>query len=189
MAGTLQLVGTVKVHLFSLKELSLAMSPTGFNAALEVKTTIAFDASDSEKTSDSKSITLFSAPVPGAGLSIPEIFELGCTVGIDAGFDISFDASVAFTVGLTAALPEGGKILLDLANMDNSGVTGLDGVNVTPVVTIDSKNVTIHGDVYLSPKVSFGISILSLGKADAALSLQLPKISADAVLLDSECPL
>lgn len=163
MDGTLKLVGTVKVSSFSVKQLSMAMSLTGFKAALEMATEVKFTASksnDNTKSSEKKELSLFEAAVPGAGLDIPHILTIGAVTSLTAGFDLTFETAFAFTVGMDVQMPDTGKILLDLAHLDKASATGFGGAKATPVLKVDSADVALEGSIYLAPKIALEVAVL-----------------------------
>lgn len=143
-----------------MKELSLRITPQDFKAALEVTTKISFQVNSNAGFSTStEEMTLFEAPVPGAGLVIPKIFSLGAVVGVDAGVSLTFKSNVEFTLGLNANLPNTAGLFLDLANLGDSSATGWDSVDVTPVVRFDNFDVTVSGEIFMQPKIALKAEI------------------------------
>ena len=175
VAGKFTLTGHIKTHLWRLKELTLAASPSGLNAELELGTTITKSVNPSPL---SYSKTLFTVPIPDAGIAISKIFTLGATISYDVGVTASFTGSASVKYGLSASIPDSAKITADLVNHDNSAATGFDGFQVTPLFDVTGLSAGVTLTAYSQPTLSFGIDILKIGKLDAEFPIKLPEVSA-----------
>ena len=87
ITGSWQVQGHIKVDGFSLQDLTLEASPSNFLAKLELEATVT---ASKEPDTLSESKELFSAPIPGAGISVTGIFKLGATVSYEVGTSATF---------------------------------------------------------------------------------------------------
>ncbi|KAI9799885.1 MAG: hypothetical protein M1833_003807 [Piccolia ochrophora] len=132
-----------------------------------------------------KTTTLFSAPIPGAGIKVPKIFKLGAAVQLDVGTGAKVTAEGNFTMGLTASLNDGAKVTTDLINSERSSQTGL-GVDFDPIFQVNSLKGSVSVSASAQPKLTFGIEIVKVGRLDAYLGMKLPEVTAqlDDVIFD-----
>ena len=175
IAGSFQVTGHVSTHHWKLQELTLAASPVGFQAELELGTTITASASP-DKLQYTKN--LFSAPIPDAGIEIPHIFKLGATVDYDIGISSSFSGKAALTYGLSASLPDTAKVTADLKNPSASSAQGFDGGKLDPLFDLTELSATVTVAAFSQPKLTFGVEIIKIGKVDVELAVKLPEVSA-----------
>ena len=76
ITGSWQVQGHLTVEHFVLQDLTLEATPSNFQAKLELEATVT-SSKEPETLQSSKEI--FSAPIPGAGISVTGIFKLGAT--------------------------------------------------------------------------------------------------------------
>lgn len=76
ITGSWQVQGHLTVEHFVLQDLTLEATPSNFQAKLELEATVT---SSKEPETLQSSKELFSAPIPGAGISVTGIFKLGAT--------------------------------------------------------------------------------------------------------------
>lgn len=151
------------------------MSPSGFAAELELSTTISGTISPD---SLSYSKTLFTAPVPGAGIAVTGIFSLGATISYDIGASVSFSGSATVQYGLSASIPDTARITANLESPSDSSATGFDGGQVTPIFDVSAVSAGVTLGAYSQPKLSFGLDIIEIAKLEADFSIKLPQVSA-----------
>ena len=76
ITGSWQVQGHLTVEHFVLQDLTLEATPSNFQAKLELEATVT---SSKEPDTLQSSKEIFSAPIPGAGISVTGIFKLGAT--------------------------------------------------------------------------------------------------------------
>ena len=151
------------------------LSPSGFSAELELATTIS-------KTVTPSSLnfakTLFSAPIPGAGIEIPGIFTFGAIIEYDVGVSVSFTGSATVKYGFSATVPDTAHIVADLDTPSNSKATGFEGGQVTPNIEVTAVSASVGAAAFSQPKLLFGIELIGVAKFEADFTVKLPEISA-----------
>ena len=153
----------------------LNLSPSGFSAELELATTISKTVTPS---SLNYAKTLFSAPIPGAGIEIPEIFTLGAIIEYDVGVSVSFTGSATVKYGFSATVPDTAHIVADLQTPSNCKATGFEGGQVTPNIEVTAVSASVGAAAFSQPKLSFGIELIGVAKFEADFTVKLPEISA-----------
>jgi hypothetical protein len=103
---------------------------------------------------------LASFPIPGAGIKIPGIFELGAIIAYEVGVDSSINGAASFTFGVAASLPNSGLILADIINPANSRATGFGGATFDPIFKINSGSATLDVMASSRPKLTFGLDVV-----------------------------
>ena len=167
--------GHLKVEGFVLQDLTIEASPTDFVAKLELEATVT-----SSKSPDSlqSSKEIFSAPIPGAGITVTGIFKLGATVSYEVGTSVTFAGTATADIGLRASLPNGARVVADINNPDGSSATGWEGSSLTPILEVTKLSASITLAAYSQPKISFGIELIKVGNVDVAITMKLPEISS-----------
>ena len=151
----------------------MTASPRDFQAELELEVNIT--ATESPKALQFQK-QLFSAPIPGAGISIPEIFSLGATVSYAVGGTASFNGTASVDVGLSAGLPDSAQLVADLKNPDSSSATGFSGGNLTPLFNVNEMSAAVTLGAYSLPMISFGVKLIEIGSASVDVSVKLPEV-------------
>ena len=173
VTGSFQVTGHLEVKGEKIKDFSIDAAPSGFAAELELEAVIT--ASDSpDKLQFSKQ--LISAPIPGAGIKILGIMTLGATLSYDVGGGISFQGTGTVDFGLKSTIPDSAKAVLDLGGAGQSGATGFSST-VDPLFDVKQLSASVTLSAFSQPKLSFGIDITKIGKAEASLSMKLPEVS------------
>ena len=150
-------------------------APSNFVAKLELEATVT---SSKEPESLQESKELFSAPIPGAGISVTGIFKLGATVSYEVGTSATFAGTATADFGLQASLPNGAKVVADINDPSSSSATGWEGSSLTPIFEITELSASITLAAFSQPKIAFGIELTELGKIDVAVTMKLPEISS-----------
>ena len=158
-----------------LQDLTLEASPSDFEAKLELEATVT---ASKEPESLDESKELFSAPIPGAGISVTGIFKLGATVSYDVGTSVTFAGTATADFGVEASLPNGAKVVADINNPSNSVATGWQGSSLKPIFEVTQMSASITLAAYSQPKIAFGIELTDVGKVDVAVTMKLPEISS-----------
>ncbi|KAL8663475.1 MAG: hypothetical protein Q9168_008087 [Polycauliona sp. 1 TL-2023] len=175
ISGNWQVQGRIVVNNFVLQDLTLSVSPSNFKAKMELEATVT--ASKSPATLQS-SKELFSAPIPGAGITIPGIFKLGATVAYEVGTSVTIAGTATARFGLEAGLPNNAIMVADINNPSQSTATGWSGGSLTPSFKVTKLDASITLAAYSQPKISFGIELIKVATADVALTMKLPEISS-----------
>ena len=165
----------VQVSGFKLQDLTLSAAPSDFKAKLELEATVTASKSP-ESIQQSKE--LFSAPIPGAGITVTGIFKLGATVSYDVGTSATFAGTATADFGLQAGLPNGARVIADVNDPSSSSATGWTGSSLTPIFEVTQLSASITLAAFSQPKISFGIELIEVGKVDVALTMKLPEISS-----------
>ena len=174
ITGSFEASGHLSVENWQLEDLRIEASPRGLAASLELEASIT---ASSSPDSLQYSKELFSAPVPGAGLEIPGIFELGAILSYEVGVSTSFQGSAAVGFGVRATVPDTANAVLDLAGEGESSVTGFSGA-VDPIFGVKQLSASVTVAAFSKPKLSFGVELTKIGKAEVALIVKLPEVSA-----------
>lgn len=124
------------------------------------------------------SVELFSAGIPGAGISVPNIFKLGATLAYEVGTSATFAGSATVDFGLAASLPNNAKVVADINNPTSSLATGWKGASLTPTLEVTKLSASLTLAAFSKPKLSFGIELIKVGQVDVALTMKLPEISS-----------
>lgn len=175
ITGSWHVLGHLTVDHFVLQDLILEATPSNFRAKLELEATVT---STEEPESLQQSKELFSAPIPGAGITVTGIFKLGATVSYDVGTSATFAGSATADFGLQASLPNGAKVVADINNPDQSSATGWQESSLTPSFDVTKLSASITLAAYSQPKIAFGIELIEVGNVDVAVTMKLPQISS-----------
>ena len=173
--GSFKVTGHVKVANWKLNDLSLDTSPQGFEAMMMLEATL--KASKSPAKLNPKPKTLFSGPIPSAGINVPEIFKLGATWSYGVGFRAEFSGEGVVDFGLSATIPDSAKAVINLAGAGQSSATGWKG-DLTPHFQVKSLSADIKLTAYSAPKLMFGVELNKVGKAAIALDIHAPEVSS-----------
>lgn len=113
-----------------MQDLILTASPDTLSATLELEATMTatYGSNSLGYTKD-----LVSIGVPGLGISIPEIINIGATLTYSVGGDCSFSGSATVDFGLQATIPDSAQIVADYENQGASTATGFSGGQLTPI--------------------------------------------------------
>ncbi|KAL8766266.1 MAG: hypothetical protein Q9194_006308 [Teloschistes cf. exilis] len=175
VTGSFEVTGHLSVHDYHLQDFTLSGTPQDFAAKLMLGTTIAAPYSPD---SLSYNKTLFSAPIPDAGISVTGIFSLGAIVSYDIGVSTTFRGSASMIFGLTASLPNTAVAIADIQNPTQSSATGFDGGSFDPSFNLTALSASVTVAAFSQPKLSFGVDITGIGHLDVALALKLPLVEA-----------
>lgn len=168
-------INDTQIKNLKLKELTLTGTPVGVAAKLELGTTIT---SGINPNTLSYSKTLFSVPIPDAGIAVAGIFSLGAIISYDVGVSASFSGSATVRYGLSASVPDSAKVVANLESPSSSSATGFNGFQVTPVFDVTALSAGVTLSAYSEPKLSFGIELSGIAKFDAAFGIKLPEVTA-----------
>lgn len=171
--GSFELTGHLVTDHWSLSELTLTASPQDFQAELELEVNIT--ANESPNTLQFQK-QLFSSAIPGAGISIPEIFTLGATLSYSVGGTASFQGTASVDFGLSATLPDSAQLVADIKNPDSSSATGFNGGTLTPLFNVNEMSAAVTLGAYSLPMISFGVSLVKIGSASLDVSVKLPEV-------------
>lgn len=174
ITGSFGVTGHISVQNFDLQDLTLTASPQGFQAELELEATIT---STDEPDSLQYTKQLLSAPVPGAGISVSGIFNLGATLSYSVGVSSSFAGSATVDFGLHASLPDSAQLVANIQEPDSSSATGFGGGSLTPLFDIKKESASLTLAAFSQPELEFGIELIEIGKIDVGLTVKLPEVS------------
>ncbi|KAL9039897.1 MAG: hypothetical protein Q9180_002252 [Flavoplaca navasiana] len=175
VSGNWQVEGHIVVNNFILQDLTLSVSPSNFKAKMELEATVTASKSLTNLTG---SETLFTAPIPGAGITIPGIFKLGATVEYEVGTSVSIAGTATARFGLEAGLPNNAIVKADINNPTQSSATGWKGGSLTPSFKVTKLDASITLAAFSQPKISFGLELIKVATAEVALTMKLPEISS-----------
>ena len=80
--------------------------------------------------------------------------------------------------GIQASLPNSAKVIADVQKGDASGAVGFEGAGITPIFNVKSLTATVNLVAYSKAKISFGIDVVAVGHVNAAITLQVPKVTS-----------
>lgn len=158
-----------------MQDLTLEAAPQDFKAKLELEATVT---ASKEPVSVQSSKELFSAPIPGAGITVTGIFKLGATVSYEVGTSATFAGTATADFGLTASLPNGAKVVADINNPTASSATGWQGSSLTPSFEVTQLSASITLAAFSQAKLALGIELTDVGTVDVAVTMKLPEISS-----------
>ncbi|KAL8952231.1 MAG: hypothetical protein Q9222_001845 [Ikaeria aurantiellina] len=183
--GSWHVQGHITVRNFVLQDLLLEAAPSNFLAKLGLEATVT-----SSKSPDTlqESKEIFSAPIPGAGISVTGIFKLGATVSLDVGTSATFAGTATADFGLQASLPNGAKVVADINNPSGSSATGWQGSSLTPTFDVTKLSASITLAAFSQPKIAFGVELIEVGQVDVAVTMKLPEISSTLSASYGVCP-
>ena len=177
ITGKFQVAGRLSVDNFVVKNLTLGASPQDFRAKMVLEAKVAAEIA-SLPPSLNLTKELASFPIPGAGISIPKIFELGAIISYEVGVECTVNGAANFTFGLGATLPNTAIVAINLADLTQTKATGFDGATFDPVFDLNSGSATLNVAAVSRPKLTFGIEVVGVGKLEAALKMGLPVVNA-----------
>ncbi|KAL8949017.1 MAG: hypothetical protein Q9222_004840 [Ikaeria aurantiellina] len=168
---------------FSWDQGSFTFLANNFSAHMEFGATV-------QPTVD---LVTFHAPIPAIGLpgfSIPgfgavgPIFEPAVVLGTKIGTQLDF------TYGFNLTVPDNSSIVLDLADTENSKITGFPDTQITALpFTAQIDNVALTVSASFRPTLLLGVKVLT-GTLGAGVFFNLPTISAtvsQVAHVDSKC--
>ncbi|KAL8957970.1 MAG: hypothetical protein Q9193_004880, partial [Seirophora villosa] len=175
IAGSFQVTGHLSVKDFSLQGLTLAGSPQGFAAKMDIGTSITAPYSPN---SLQYSKELYSAPIPEAGISVTGIFSLGAVVSYEVGVSTTFSGSASMNFGLTASLPDTAIVIADGLTRSASTATGFEGASFDPHFNLTALSAGVTLAAFSQAKLTFGVDITKVGKLEVGMALKLPGVEA-----------
>lgn len=161
ITGKFKVSGSISVTNFQVQALVLSASPQDFQSKLEVEAKI--EASTSiglPGLNFTKEVASF--PIPGAGIVVPGIFELGAVVTYEVAIESSITGTANFTFGLLTSVPNTAKIEANLANIAASSSTGFGSTTFAPTFEISSGSATLDVAATSRPKLTFGVDIVGM---------------------------
>ena len=166
-----------QVEHFTLQDLTLSAAPSNFHAKLKLEATINAEKSPVSLNPDPIEI-VHPLAIPGAGISVPGIFNLGATVSYEVGTSATFSGTATVDFGLEASLPNGAKVVADISNPGQSSATGWSGSSLDPIFEVTKIEADIKLAAYSQPKVEFGIMLEQVGDVEVVVGIKLPEISS-----------
>ena len=175
ITGKFKVAGRLSVDNFVVKDLSLGASPQDFRAKMVLEAKVAGQIS-SLPPSSSWTQKLASFAIPGAGISIPAIFELGAIISYEVGVECTINGAADFIFGLSATLPNTAIVAVNLADPTQTKATGFGDATFDPVFALNSGSATLKAAAFSRPKLTFGIEVVGVAKLEAALQMDLPVV-------------
>lgn len=143
-----------------------------FKAHIELETTV-----------QPKALIGIQIPLPQIGIpgfTIPGVATVGPIFNPSIELSVELSAQLDFTYGFDLIVPDDSEIVIDIANVTNSSVTGFQDTTATALpfqAGIDDISLTFAAA--FKPEVLLGISVLNgQGLAGAGVLLSLPYIEA-----------
>lgn len=162
ITGKFKVSGSISVTNFQVQALVLSASPQDFQSTLEVEAKIEASTSVGLPSGLNFSKEVASFPIPGAGIVIPGIFELGAVVSYEVAIESSITGTASFTFGLLTSIPNTAKIEANLANIAASSSTGFESTTFSPTFEISSGSATLDVAAVSRPKLTFGVDIVGM---------------------------
>ncbi|KAI9811948.1 MAG: hypothetical protein M1832_000653 [Thelocarpon impressellum] len=179
LKGSFQVNGRLTTDNFQLKSFTLDAAPVDVSASLELEATLKGSVKGPGSKLFNASKELFAQAIPGAGISVPKIFTLGAVIEFAVAAESSISGEGNFTFGLSAAIPNGAKVITDLTQPELSSQTGFGDVNVVPKFDINKLEGGVSVGASAQPKLTFGVDVLKIGRLETSLVLKLPKVTSD----------
>lgn len=162
ITGKFKVIGSLSVTDFKVQQLSLSASPQDFKSVLEVEAKIQASTSVDLPSGLSFTKEIASFPVPGAGIVIPGIFELGAVVSYEIAVESGITGSANFTFGLLTSLPNTAKVVANLADIGASSAEGFENITFDPTFQLNSVSGTLSVAAVSRPKITFGLDIVGM---------------------------
>ena len=121
---------------------------------------------------------LFTGSIPGTGISIPGIMNIGPTLTYSVGGNCSFSGSATVDFGLQATIPDSARIVADYGNRGASTATGFSGGELTPIFGVPNASVSVTLTAFSQLTIDFGVDLTDLGTVGVSLIVKLPEVSA-----------
>lgn len=153
--------------------LTLTATPQDFMAELELQATVSASLSPASLQYEKQ---LLSVPIPGAGISVADIFSIGAVLSYNVGVRTTIQGNATVDFGLSASIPNTAQLTADVKNPDLSSATGFSGGSLTPKFDVKDISASISLAAYSKPKLSFGVSLVKIGTADVDISVKLPEV-------------
>ena len=115
---------------------------------------------------------------PGAGIAIPGIFSLGATASYALGAETKIRGRGVLDFGLTAGIPNNARVLTNVRKILESKAIDFAGAPITPIFELKALTGDVSFTAYSLAKIAFGVEIAQLGKAQAAVYLKIPAVTA-----------
>ena len=157
-----------------ITEFVIESSPEDVKAVLQLEATIS---ASTKRLSYNQTKLLFDAPISGAGVAVPGIFNLGATISYSVGFSASFSGQGVVDFGLNASLPNSAKVTADLKNKDGNSAVGFKDATFDPLFNVKSLSATVELVAVSKAQIKYGIDVIKIGKLDVAVTLQVPKVT------------
>ena len=188
LAFVMILTACHQVEHFTLQDLTLTAAPSNFHAKLQLEATINAEKSPVSLNPGPIEI-IHPLAIPGAGISVPGIFNLGATVSYEVSTSATFSGTATADFGLEASLPNGAKVVADISNPDQSSATGWSGSSLDPIFEVTKIEADIKLTAYSQPKLEFGITLDHVGDVEVVVGIKLPEISSTLSVGYGESPL
>lgn len=120
---------------------------------------------------------LYAVGIPGAGVAVTNIFKIGATLAYQIGVTSTFSGQGVVDFGLQAGIPDAAKAIAKLKNPASNSAVNFDGP-LTPVFNVKSLTASVTLVALSQAKLAFGAEINNVGKADIAITLIIPKVTA-----------
>lgn len=157
--GGFNVAGTISIRWFMISDFTLGVSPKDFSAAMEIQAKLYTEA----KTKPPKfKIThdILTFPIPGAGIMVPRILELGAIFAYEIGLEFWATSSITFETGVVASLPNGALAVADLLDLSNSRSIGFEGAIFKAKFQIDSGYGNLGISAVSKPRITLGFKII-----------------------------
>ena len=174
VSGAFKATGHLKIKDLKAEELSIDVSPSSFAAAVELEATITASTNPVPLSYETQ---LFSAPIPGAGITVPNIFTLGAVFSYSIGINTTISGSGTVDFGVSATIPDSASAKLDLSGASSSKAKGWDA-KLTPLFNVSALSASVTVAATSKPSLDFALELINIGKAKLGLALDLPEVSS-----------
>ena len=125
----------------------------------------------------SKQLEYLAFGLPGAGIAIPGIFSIGATASYSLGAETKVRGRGLLDFGMTAGIPNNARVLTNVRKILESQAINFAGAPITPIFELKSLTGDVSFTAYSLAKISFGVEIAQLGKAQAAVLFKIPVVT------------
>lgn len=126
----------------------------------------------------SKQLEYLSFGLPGAGVAVPGIFSIGATAAYSLGAETKVRGRGVLDFGLTAGIPNNARVLTNVRKILESKAVNFLGAPITPIFEVKALTADVSFTAYSLAKISFGVEIAQIGKAEAAVLFKIPSVTA-----------
>lgn len=156
------------------QDITVTLIPTGVDASFTLDLTLSGELPNSFEAGE---ITLTTFTLPG-GVSVAGVIDLGPALVVEAGASIGpVTAEATLSFGVTIAIPDDSKALLDISNTGKNSLTYFIP-QFTPLGPTVDASVSVSGNVGPQVAIEFDATVVGKG-VSAGLVLKAPEVDLE----------
>ena len=167
-------------------ELWVGISTSDINAALELRvqlktkdnvySPVAIGTGKSSPTFPKMNTDLAQGPIPGAGIGVPGVWQLGAWLSLSISANMALDGNISFIGGVHSRL-SAGRIFIDALHPERSYTTGFEA-SAEPVHEVEDFAFNFTSGVGMGPQINLGFDFLNTAyKAALGAGIKTPALA------------